>query len=152
MPKPIEKKSEPVGWRDDQDRRGLQKSAWQVAADAVAAVKERAMGQNNKAVAQLIVGATKAAAESERAAVFCQMDALSALYEGISKAGRIIKEGEAVQTAQKVSTGTVEMEDLIARVVTDMCGEGLDADIKADEFFEKVRKKIRDDRRCRGQQ
>jgi hypothetical protein len=42
------------------------------------------------------------------------MNALAALYEGISKAGRIITEGEAVQTAQGVSTGVVEMEDLIA--------------------------------------
>ena len=110
------------------------------------------MGDKNKTVAQLMVDATKAAAESERAAVFCKMDALSALYEGISKAGRIIKEGEALQNAQGVSTGQVEMEDLIARVVTDMWGEGLDAEIKAVEFFDKVRKKISDDRGCRGQQ
>ena len=110
------------------------------------------MGQSNKTVAQLMDVATKAAAETEKAAVVCKMDALSALYEGISKAGCIIKEGEALQTPQGICTGKVEMEDLIARLVTDMCGEGLDADIKADEFFEKVRNKIRDDRRCRGQQ
>ena len=110
------------------------------------------MGDSNKTVAQLMVGATKAAAESERAAVYCQMDALGALYDGISKAGRIIEEGEALETARGVSTRKVNMEDLIARLVTDMCGEEADAEVKAEEFFGKVRKKIHDDRRSRGQQ
>ncbi len=110
------------------------------------------MGDKKWAVEKLMQEAIGAAADTEEKAVHCELDAIGALYEGISKAGRIIKEGEALQTAQGVCTDKIEMEDLIARLVTDMCGEGLDAEIKAEEFFERVRKKIRDDRRCRGQQ
>ena len=60
------------------------------------------MGDKKSAVEKLMQGAVQAAADTEEKTVYCQLDAIGALYEGISKAGRIIKEGEALQTAQGV--------------------------------------------------
>ncbi len=108
------------------------------------------MGDDKKAVEKLLQGAVQAAAETENKAIFSHLDAISCIYEGISKARRTLEEGQAREAAQGVRTKKIKIQDLIVRIITDMCGEGPYAEGKAEEFFGRVRDQIREDRRCRG--